>query len=43
MGFASNRKITNESYDQDELAKQFIKVMGLSMEICAHSTDTHGW
>lgn len=25
VGFASNRKITNESYDQDELAKQFIK------------------
>jgi len=43
VGFASNRKITNESYDQDELAKQFIKVMGLNMEMCAHSTNTHGW
>ena len=43
VGFANNRKITNEPYDQDELAKQFIKVMGLNMEMCAHSTNTHGW
>ena len=42
VGFTNNRNITNEPYDQDELAEQFIKVIGLNMEMVAHYTNTHG-